>query len=142
MNLHITGTPIALPRPRVTKKSRVYYTARWRAYHRRAVQELRFLQPVHTELQATACSIHITYILPAPKRKPPKNMVHRALWRTDEKYAYPCKPDVDNLVKGTLDILQDAGLLADDAMVVTLSAQKFAATDRSKCGVRIQIYPV
>lgn len=141
MLLQIIGQPRALPRPRVTRGGRVYYPPTWKRYHRLALQQLMLLRDL--EPITRPCSIHCTYLLPAPKLTP-ADPIHRELYRAsksneDQRYPYPCAPDIDNLLKGTLDILQDARLLQDDRFVVTLSGQKYAVMDRSRCGVSIAI---
>jgi Holliday junction resolvase RusA-like endonuclease len=141
MRFSISTAPIALPRPRVTRGGRVYYPKIWKDYHKTAVQELRIRYP--REIIAQPCHIHITYTLPAPKYRPAAPL-HRALYDqlkepTTHRYPYPCKPDIDNMIKGTLDILQAAGILKDDNMVTMVSGQKYATKDAARIGTDIVV---
>lgn len=54
--------------------------------------------------------------------------------------AYPKRPDIDKLIRSTLDALVSAELLADDSQIVELHASKRYSTTRS--GVGIGIWPV
>ena len=141
MRFFISLPPVALPRPRVTKNKRVYYTNPWKGYHRKAVAQLRIKYP--DEYVAAPCHIHVVYQLPAPKNRP-SAAIHRSMYDllkdpSTHRYPYPCKPDIDNLLKGTMDILQTAGILKDDNLVVFTSAQKYATTLEARIGTEITI---
>jgi Holliday junction resolvase RusA-like endonuclease len=48
------------------------------------------------------------------------------------------KPDLDKLIRSTLDALKDAGVYRDDSQIVTVYAQKFYA-DRQPPGAQILV---
>ncbi len=55
----------------------------------------------------------------------------------------PCvAPDLDKLVRGVLDGLTQGGLIADDARVTSLTADKSYATPESGQGVSVTVYKV
>ena len=64
------------------------------------------------------CPIHIaiTFRLPMPKSRPKATRAAGVGWHTT-------KPDIDKLLRSTLDALTDAGVIRDDARVCHLSAQ-------------------
>lgn len=49
------------------------------------------------------------------------------------------KPDIDKLVRSTLDALKDAGVYRDDSQVVNLAARKFYAMPGETPGARITV---
>lgn len=72
--------------------------------------------------------IAITFHLPRPK-----TAAKRAVWAAK-------RPDLDKLIRSTLDALSDAGVLTDDALVVRLIAVKrLASIDQSWTGASITI---
>jgi len=59
---------------------------------------------------------------------------------TAKKRPMPCvKPDLDKLIRSTLDGLTDSGIISDDAMVVSLHAHKFYADDGYRLGCDVQV---
>lgn len=81
--------------------------------------------------------VDITFLLPRPKGhyRTGKN----AHLLRDSAPARPTsKPDVDKLLRSTLDALRDAGVYGDDAQVVNLTGRKRYAT--AHAGAVIQIY--
>ena len=71
-------------------------------------------------------SIRIDFVMPRPKSAPKK-----ATWA-------PKKPDLDKLVRSTLDGITDAGVWRDDSQVVSLIATKRLAADEPT-GAHIEI---
>lgn len=72
-----------------------------------------------------AVNVSLAYWMPRAKSNTKKQMIQ--------------KPDIDKLVRSTLDSIVDAGLIEDDSRVVTLSAlKKWADDDRP--GVLIQVW--
>lgn len=72
----------------------------------------------------------------------------RLLWVFDKKSltkAEDCtfndkRPDLDNLAKGTLDIMQKAGIIAEDSIIVKLDLTK--VWSRQYAGLFVQIWRV
>ena len=50
-------------------------------------------------------------------------------------------PDLDKLVRGVGDALQESGVLANDGQIVSLKAHKIYAAETGDAGVEIEIYP-
>lgn len=84
----------------------------------------------------TAIDVAITFMMPRPTGH----------WRTgrnahllrDDAPARPStKPDIDKLIRGTLDALRDAGAYIDDAQVVGLNVRKVWATEQIGAVIRM-----
>ena len=86
---------------------------RWRAVVTEAAGAAKFREGVET--YDGVLSVGLTFYLPRPKSYP--------RWRTWSS----TKPDLDKLCRSTLDAMTDAGLIADDARVARLSAEKLFA---------------
>ena len=71
--------------------------------------------------------VHIEFFLPRPKTAP------KSRTRPDKR------PDLDKLVRATLDGLVMGGAFADDAQVVSLMADKYFADDINPRGARIHV---
>lgn len=73
----------------------------------------------------------------------PKSLIPRAKARTPQppagEFAAPCKPDPDNIAKGALDSLVQAGVLVDDCRVVALSVRKVYAAVGSEPCLRVSV---
>lgn len=83
-------------------------------------------------------AVRLTFWLPRPKGH----------WRTgrnahllrDSAPTFPAtKPDVDKVIRSTLDALGEAGLWHDDAQVVELTASKVYAMPEQPPGARIEV---
>ena len=59
--------------------------------------------------------------------------------RADAPFHHSKKPDLDNLIKATLDAMTQAGAWRDDSQVSTIRASKQYAFRLNKTGVRILI---
>jgi Holliday junction resolvase RusA-like endonuclease len=117
-NYVVTGTPKAQPRPRAYNfhgRTRMYNPDSadiWKAQVMMAHKE------AGVPLLVGPVSIHLTFYLKRTKTG------------AASKCAFPtCKPDLDNLVKSTMDALTDIGAWQDDAAVVGLHAWKLWAED-------------
>jgi crossover junction endodeoxyribonuclease RusA len=83
----------------------------------------------HGQHVVGACHVELLFRLPRPasvsvKRRP-----------------FPCvKPDLDKLIRSTLDGLTDSGIFADDSQVVTITAEKQYTLngDPPGCWVRVE----
>lgn len=71
-------------------------------------------------------SVTMDFFMPRPKT------VKKGIWHAQ-------KPDIDNMAKAVLDALTDAGVLADDCIVVTLRLSKrWQIDDKVGCSVEIE----
>lgn len=77
------------------------------------------------KLYKGAVNVSVAYWMPRAKSNTKKQMTQ--------------KPDVDKLVRSTLDSITDSGLIEDDSRVVSLSAMKRWADDGMP-GVLIQVW--
>jgi len=66
--------------------------------------------------------VELVFFLPRPQRRPAD--VSAEAWSGTDAVLRAVKPDVDNLAKMVLDMLVEAGVLGDDAAVVSLAAEK------------------
>jgi len=125
-HLFVNGVPKAQPRPRMTANGHVYNpdTAdSWKNEIMAAFLPCRkqvITEPVH---------IRVSFFFLAPKKK--KVIEERT------NIPHVKKPDIDNLLKSTMDSLTDIGIWKDDAFVFAISADKWY-TDK-KPGAQIII---
>jgi Holliday junction resolvase RusA-like endonuclease len=76
------------------------------------------------------CDVDVAFYLPRPASAP------RSRLRPDRK------PDLDKLLRSTLDAIVTAGAIADDARIVRIGSEKhYAGPDRVGCGAVITIRP-
>lgn len=74
--------------------------------------------------------LSITFRMPRPKSAP-----KRAVWAAK-------RPDLDKLLRSTLDALTQSGVIGDDSQIVRVVAAKVLATvDRPWTGAVIGLYP-
>ena len=66
--------------------------------------------------------VWIDFVLRMPKSRPAATRAAGIGWR-------PTRPDIDKLVRSTLDGLQTSGLIADDSNVVALTVVKVERTE-------------
>lgn len=64
-------------------------------------------------------------------------------WKYSEgRIAHPVKPDLDNVIKATLDAAEKAGLFTDDKQVSTITASKFYAALGEPAHVELRLWVV
>ena len=71
-------------------------------------------------------SLRVEFFMPRPQRL-----------KTDEKIFHTGKPDIDNLLKSTMDALTEIGAWKDDSLVCQIISQKSYA--QGNAGARIII---
>ena len=133
ISLDLVGTPIACSRPRFNFATRtVYEQPEQKKLKEGAKWQLR--SQYREKPLTCALSIDLTFYLPIPKSttKPRmRQMVNGLL--------HPIvKPDIDNLQKFVLDVLNGL-VFDDDRKVVEIRARKLYS---SKPGTLIRIYPI
>lgn len=124
-NVFVDGIPRAQPRPRIAANGHVYDpgTAKgWKeqvkaCFLRRRRQAIN--EPVY---------LHVSFFLPRPQRMkeggPPS--------------PHAGKPDLDNLLKSTMDAMTEAQVWKDDALVYATAADKWYAR-KNKTGAQIVV---
>ena len=114
--LMISGDPVAAPRPRVTNRGITYMPKNYTDYKKAAIAQLQ--QQWTGEPIDKASSVVVQYVFSRPKSTK-KSQTQRAPKTT--------KPDIDNLIKSTLDALVQAGVMKDDNIVTEIRASKYIA---------------
>jgi Holliday junction resolvase RusA-like endonuclease len=115
----IAGTVIPHPRARITRRGRAYMPARYMEWKREAAEQLR-QQWAGAEPLEGPLSIELVFFFDRPKsrrRKKTRDLVVPRMGRGD----------LDNSCKSVLDVLEDAGIYANDRQVSQLEASQWEA---------------
>jgi Holliday junction resolvase RusA-like endonuclease len=119
----VAGIPKPQPRPRLSKQGHTYTPHTADAW--KAAVKAEFMCRLKPKI-GIPVYLTVNFYLPRPKRvKPDGVMPHTG------------KPDLDNLLKSTMDALTDIGVWKDDSLVIQTAADKRYAAD--KTGARISI---
>lgn len=130
----VYGDPKGQPRPRAFSrggKARVYDpgTAEgWKGQIALAAREYLPAQPIDVPVR-----VAVTFYFPRPARLLRKK-------DPDGFIPHTAKPDADNVAKAVLDCLTTVGMWRDDALVMSLVAEKFYAARGKPSGALIQIF--
>ena len=122
--IKIPGEPVAKARPRMTKEGRAYTPAKTRAWEKMAAQVIALSWGNAPKIDRPIC-MTIVAVFPRTMSRPKR--VSKEEWDSGLRTWRPAKPDLDNIVKAVLDAAQLSGVLADDLLVVGLSARKMYA---------------
>lgn len=116
--LTIQGKPMACPRPRATRRGRVYMPSTYTAHKIAISKDLRVAKVLQnwTHNDGTPLKLEVHFLFKRPQKMKGKEPVHKTT-----------KPDIDNLVKTIMDTLQDAEIIKDDKCVVEIHARKWYA---------------
>lgn len=129
--------PVAQPRPVVTTRNgvaRAYIRARhpvhgWRTAVAQAVEQA--LRDSGTSgPRWAAVELHVTYYLQRPNRLKRKK-------DPDGPVLHTCRPDVDNILKSTLDGICESSYIDDDNCIARVCATKFYTAKQGYPGARI-----
>jgi Holliday junction resolvase RusA-like endonuclease len=141
MVLLLTSTPPD-SRPRAAPRygaggrivgARAHHSSAYTAWKAAAAAEARACWDGRPALDGPV-QVHICAVLSPPKAARPMGGAPRR-WA-------PRKPDVDNVAKGVLDALTDAGVWMDDAQVVALSVHRcWGAVDARARGAEAVVEP-
>lgn len=139
----ISQAPLGKGRPRAVnagKHARVYTppaTAQWEFF---AANELRTAWGDAPPLSgALACEIVAVFTRTAELLRHTK--AHG--WKYSEgRIAHPVKPDLDNVIKATLDAAEKARIFNDDKQVSTITASKFYAALGEPAHVEFRLWRV
>ena len=125
-DLFVQGVPKPQPRPRMTRQGHVYTPSTADAW-KDAVQTafMRRLKPQIT----IRVYLSVCFYLPRPKRVKPDAAMP----------SHTGKPDLDNLLKSTMDALTEIGVWKDDSQVIQTAAEKHYAAEQTGAWIRIGI---
>ena len=114
----LSGPPVAMGRPRITKTGRAYTPETSRSYKDSAIKALRSSCGDDWSPLDGCLRISITFIHPRTKNLHLKagELSQGRIWRAK-------KPDIDNLLKMVLDCITQADIWIDDNRVVSLSCE-------------------
>ena len=132
ITLRIVGEPKAQPRPRATRRGKVYNptTAQgWRDMICLEVARQRLVEQIQGPLQ-----VDCIWYFPRPK-----SHYRGEVLREDAPKFHVYKPDRDNLDKVVLDALEESGLIKNDCQVCAGILLKAYVGPEELPGVRIQI---
>jgi Holliday junction resolvase RusA-like endonuclease len=120
--LSIPGDPVGKGRPRmaVVAGHAMAYTPKPTAQWEGMAASLARAK-WHREPLDEAVAVLVLAVASRPKRLLRKRDPDGRMWRTS-------KPDIDNVAKAVLDALVKAGVIRDDTLVVSLSAQSLYAS--------------
>jgi Holliday junction resolvase RusA-like endonuclease len=126
-HLFVNGVPKAQPRPRMAASGHVYNPPsadEWKAEVQAAIQR-EFRPPIING----PVRLRVCFYLPRPKRM-----------KSGETGNIPHvkKPDLDNLLKSTMDAMTEAKVWNDDALVFETTAGKWYARD-NRIGAQIVV---
>jgi len=138
MTFFVEGHPKPQPRPRAYRSGRgirMYNPASANVW--RAAVQLASAKSGET-FGGDLVRVELTFYMPRPQahyrgtgKNKPRELCHNA------PKSCGTKPDVDNLIKSTLDAMTDAGLWDDDKQVVEIRAEKLYANDAPGCAVTV-----
>ena len=118
--------PQPTPRPKVKRAGGVYYPSNYLQYKKRLVEMLvqAHHKQIFSEELSPIHSVELTFFFRYPKSTAKKRLVD----------LQPCftKADVDNLAKGVLDAMEQAGIIKNDREIVHLDVAKYWTTGDSR----------
>lgn len=137
ISIHLDSKPMACPRPRVAKGCAYMPSTyvRWKKEQKAKIR--RQNPPKHI---TSPVIIVMSFVFPRPKsmmrKADPTGRIFKAT-----------KPDLDNLCKSVMDVLQDCKVIEDDSQVVGIRADKwYGAMNEDKKSernhIKIDIYPL
>jgi len=129
----ISGQPVAMGRPRMTRMGKAYTPAKSRVYMESSVESLKNQwtgEPLMGPIKLVA-----TFVSSRPQVKMTKHFSNGRIPKTT-------KPDIDNHVKMLLDIITRVGIWDDDKLVVSLSLEDWYCSKIEEPHVVFQIYTI
>lgn len=128
--------PMPMPRPKVTTRGKhphAYIPTKARQY----IDNCAVIMGAHWRQPPMEgpVAVYVTFIHKRPLRLNRRSDPSGRLWKDT-------RPDLDNLVKATLDSAQGAGVIADDGMVVLLEARDMYGEKGERGKIEIEIMPI
>lgn len=131
MNAQITLTldmiPVACPRPRVSKNG-VYYPKRYTTF--KEASKLLLMNQCKMNIPKEQI-VHIDYTFVLRRQTNHCSGSGRKYKQT--------RPDLDNYIKAINDSLQSAGIIEDDAQIVSMKAQKLFGDYKEEGSIELVI---
>ena len=126
ITLNIDPKPTPRPRIRIIqpKGKKGFASAYYPAEYERYKNDLALLIKSKRIPKDSYGRIRAIFYLKYPKSTPKKNLIERAYHRK--------KPDADNLLKGLLDGLEQAGVIENDSQFFRIEVQKLYSTFGSR----------
>jgi Holliday junction resolvase RusA-like endonuclease len=121
MKYILKGKPIAWKRPKRSTKPFPHSYDSQKAIKAESALELR-LQRKNQRVLSGPLTLNITFFMPIPKSTSKKKRL-ALIGQPHIK-----RPDLDNLIKYTLDVAQDVHLFTDDSEIATIKAKKIYDT--------------
>jgi len=130
----LQGPPVAMGRPRFTKKGRAYTPQSAKSYKDTQVANMRAAKGENPPLDGIF-KVQISFLHPRTKSLLLRNgeLPHGRIWR-------PKKPDIDNLLKMVLDIITQSEIWVDDNRVVSLSCEDYYCGENEEAHTLFSIY--
>jgi Holliday junction resolvase RusA-like endonuclease len=116
--------------------------APWRAVVTQAAVAARYAKPLWAPATDTPLALGVTFTVARPASHW-RTGKHSHLLRAGAPEWPVTRPDLDKLIRSTMDALTDAGAMTDDARVISVSALKaypggtLDALDRPGCVLRL-----
>jgi Holliday junction resolvase RusA-like endonuclease len=131
-SFRVYGTPKAQPRSRRSASGGVYNPGT--ADEWKMLVAMAFKAEYHGKIVTEPVSVTATFYFKTPKK------LIKSVEFTDVPHT--SKPDIDNVLKSTLDALTDIGAWADDSQVFSVTAHKWYGEECNKPGAFISIYKI
>ena len=129
--LFVPGEPISSARPRVTRNG-VFLPKKSREYKEKIQECYRQIDGKNYGDEPVELLMMFTFPIPKSYTKKRRREIREL------KYAYPHRPDIDNLAKSVMDALNGLAY-KDDAQVMALLAVKMYTENPEDVGVKIII---
>ena len=118
MRIVIPGQPIPKGRPRVFRNGRTITPKRTAEFEARAASIIRASWDGAPIPKGQPVALFLRFYFRRPKRLQTKATPDHAL-------PMPRRPDLDNLIKSTMDALERGAVLSDDGQVMNIHAEKW-----------------
>lgn len=127
----ITGQPVAMGRPRMTRMGRAYTPTKSRIYMESSMEVLK--NQWDGKVLSGPIKVVATFVSSRPQVKMTKKHPQTRIPKTT-------KPDIDNYAKMILDVITKVGIWEDDNLVVALSLEDWYCSKIEEPHTIIQIY--
>lgn len=110
--IQIDGKPYPCPRPRTTKTGHTYMPKQYTEQRQKNIEKMEKKLEVGTwkRGEERPCKLTVMFIHKRPLR----------MYNTGGRSPKVTRPDIDNLLKTVMDLIQYAGLIKDDSQIVSI----------------------